>query len=96
MLITEAHFTNKRYFSIVRCSVYDTNYPDGTAHGGSCTLKHFTLSLNGATKKGRVLDVVGFCVIKGINISTKPDLRMNPVYFYVQPIHRLYCVFSQD
>jgi exonuclease III len=35
MLISETHFTKKGYINISNYSVYDTQHPDGTAHGGT-------------------------------------------------------------
>lgn len=34
MLISETHFTHKSYVRIPNYSVYSTQHPDGTAHGG--------------------------------------------------------------
>jgi len=38
MLISETHFTTRSYFKIPNYSVYDTQHPDGTAHGGTAIL----------------------------------------------------------
>lgn len=38
MLISETHFTNKTFFKINGYSVYDTQHPDGKAHGGTAVL----------------------------------------------------------
>ena len=43
LLISEAHFTNKNYFSIPRYKLYYTNHPDGTAHGGTAILLKETI-----------------------------------------------------
>ena len=48
LLISETHFTTKNYFSIPRYTVYYTNHPDGTAHGGTAilikeTIEHYEL-----------------------------------------------------
>lgn len=45
MLISETHFTKKSYLKIPRYNIYDTQHPDGTAHGGTAiiiktTIKH--------------------------------------------------------
>lgn len=45
MLISETHFTKKSYFKIPKYVIYDTQHPDGTAHGGTAviiknTIKH--------------------------------------------------------
>lgn len=45
ILISETHFTGKSYLNIPDYSIYCTNHPDGTAHGGSTviiksTIKH--------------------------------------------------------
>jgi exonuclease III len=33
LLISEIHFTTKSYFKIPNYKIYDTQHPDGTAHG---------------------------------------------------------------
>jgi exonuclease III len=38
LLISETHFTDKNYFHLPRYNMYQTNHPDGTAHGGTATL----------------------------------------------------------
>jgi len=43
-LITETHFTDYSYFKIQDYTLYKTNHPDGTAHGGSAILVRNTLS----------------------------------------------------
>jgi exonuclease III len=48
MLISETHFTDLNWFKIPNFTVYCTNHPDNTAHGGSAiliknTIKHFIL-----------------------------------------------------
>jgi hypothetical protein len=48
MLISETHFTDFNWFKIPNFTVYCTNHPDNTAHGGSAiiirnTIKHFIL-----------------------------------------------------
>ena len=35
MLISETHFTAKRYTEIPNYTIYDTQHPDGRAHGGT-------------------------------------------------------------
>jgi hypothetical protein len=35
MLISEIHFTKKGYIKIPKYTIYDTQYPDGTAYGGT-------------------------------------------------------------
>lgn len=45
ILISETHFTKKSYLKIPRYNIYDTQHPDGTAHGGTAiiiktTIKH--------------------------------------------------------
>ncbi len=43
MLISETHFTKKSSLCIPHCSTYDTQHPDGTAHGGTAiTVKNNT------------------------------------------------------
>lgn len=47
-LISETHFTTRSFIKIPRYSIYHTQHPDGTAHGGTAiiiktTLKHFQL-----------------------------------------------------
>jgi hypothetical protein len=46
MLIYETHFTKKSYVKIPKYTIYDTQHPDGTAHGGTAImikngLKHY-------------------------------------------------------
>lgn len=48
MLISETHFTDLSYFKIPNFSVYSTNHPDNTAHGGAAILirkniKHYDI-----------------------------------------------------
>jgi exonuclease III len=38
MLISETHFTEKSYFKLPFYTVYHTNYPAGTARGGSAII----------------------------------------------------------
>lgn len=38
MLISETHFTKKNYLSIPKYITYDTQHPDGTAHGGTAII----------------------------------------------------------
>lgn len=38
LLISETHFTDRNYFNIPRYKLYQTNHPDGTAHGGTAIL----------------------------------------------------------
>src|SRR5204863_1996005 len=38
MLISETHFTNRRFIRIPDNKVYDTKHPDGTAHGGTAVI----------------------------------------------------------
>jgi hypothetical protein len=38
MLISETHFTKKSYIRTPNYSIYDTQHPDGTAHGGTAIL----------------------------------------------------------
>ena len=48
MLISESHFTNRSFFEIPGYYIYDTKYPDGSAHGGSAiiinnNIKHYEI-----------------------------------------------------
>jgi hypothetical protein len=38
MLISETHFTTKSYLKIPNYILYDTQHPDGTAHGGTAII----------------------------------------------------------
>lgn len=38
MLVSETHFTKKSYLKIPNYVIYDTQHPDGTAHGGSALI----------------------------------------------------------
>jgi len=38
MLISETHFTTRSYFKVPNYAIYDTQHPDGTAHGGTAIL----------------------------------------------------------
>lgn len=38
LLISETHFTDRSYIKIKNYNIYNTNYPDGTAHGGSAVI----------------------------------------------------------
>ena len=38
MLISETHFTMRSYFKIPNYTIYDTQHPDGTAHGGTAVI----------------------------------------------------------
>lgn len=44
MLISETHFTERTYLKIPYYEVYHTEYPDGTAHGGSAIIIKQTIS----------------------------------------------------
>jgi hypothetical protein len=39
-LISETHFTKKIYINIPNNSIYDTQHPDGTAHGTAIIMKN--------------------------------------------------------
>jgi exonuclease III len=48
LLISETHFTDKNYFNVPSYKIYQTNYPDGKAHGGTAiiikeSIDHFVL-----------------------------------------------------
>jgi exonuclease III len=38
MLISETHFTEKRYLKLFNYTVYHTNHPTGTARGGTAII----------------------------------------------------------
>jgi len=38
LLVSETHFTNRPYFNIPYYSIYHTEHPDGTAHGGTAVI----------------------------------------------------------
>lgn len=38
MLISETHFTEKSYIKIPKYNIYNTNHPDGKAHGGTALI----------------------------------------------------------
>lgn len=38
MLVSETHFTERTFFRIPHYSIYHTNHPDGTAHGGAAII----------------------------------------------------------
>jgi len=38
MLISERYFTERSYFKIPNYAIYDTQHPDGTAHGGTAII----------------------------------------------------------
>jgi exonuclease III len=38
LLILETNFTDRSYIKIPKYHVYNTNYPDGTAHGSSAII----------------------------------------------------------
>jgi len=48
LLISETHYTKKSYFKMPQYTIYETNHPDGTAHGGTAiiiknSIKHYEL-----------------------------------------------------
>lgn len=48
LLVTETHFTDRSYFNVNNYSIYCSNHPDNTAHGGCAVLirnsiKHYML-----------------------------------------------------
>lgn len=48
LLVSETHFTDRTFFKIPNFTLYNTNHPDNTAHGGSAvliknTIKHYEL-----------------------------------------------------
>jgi hypothetical protein len=46
MLISKTHFTEKNYFNLLNYSVYHTNHPAGTAHGGTAIIIKTTIKHN--------------------------------------------------
>lgn len=38
MLISESHFTNRSHLKIHNYKLYNTQHPDGTAHGGTAII----------------------------------------------------------
>ena len=38
MFISETHFTQRSYLKVANYALYNTNHPDGTAHGGAAIL----------------------------------------------------------
>jgi hypothetical protein len=38
LLVAETHFANRKYLNIPHYSVYHTEHPDGTAHGGTAVI----------------------------------------------------------
>ena len=38
LLISETHFTQKSYVSIPNFTIFNTNHPDNTAHGGTAII----------------------------------------------------------
>lgn len=38
LLVSETHFTDRNYFNIQKYKTYNTNHPDGTAHGGTAVI----------------------------------------------------------
>jgi exonuclease III len=45
MLIAETHFTTRSQFKILNYAIYDTQHPDGTAHGGTAILIKTALNI---------------------------------------------------
>jgi len=43
LLVSETHFTNRSYLRIPYYSVYHTEHPDGTAHGGTAVIVRSTI-----------------------------------------------------
>jgi endonuclease/exonuclease/phosphatase family metal-dependent hydrolase len=50
MLVSETHLTNKSKFNIRNYNIYQTNHPDGTAHGGTAILIKSELEHNELAK----------------------------------------------
>jgi len=49
LLVSETHFSNRSYLNIPYYSIYHTEHPDGTAHGGTAviirsSIAHYELS----------------------------------------------------
>ena len=44
MLISETHYTKKSHLKIPRYSIYDTQHPNGTAHGGTAIIVKSTIN----------------------------------------------------
>jgi hypothetical protein len=50
LLISETHFTTRSHITIPHYSIYTTNHPDGTAHGGTAVIIKQTLLHNEQAK----------------------------------------------
>jgi hypothetical protein len=98
MLISETHFTTKSYFKIPNYTIYDTQHPDGTAHGGTAIIiisgiKHH---LHGRHTQHHLLatsvtieDWVGPPTIAAIYCAPKHSIKAEQFqHLYATPGHR--------
>ena len=98
MLILETHFTTRSYFKIPNYTIYDTQHPDGTAHGGTAILikngikhylhEHYNLEHLQATRI-TVEDWVGPLTIAAIYCLPKHTIKAKQFqHFYASLGHR--------
>ena len=98
MLISETHFTTRSYFKIPNYTIYDTQPPDGTAHGGTAILikngikhylhGHYNLEHFQATSV-TVEDWVGPLTIAAIYCPPKHNIKAEKFrHFYTSLGHR--------
>ena len=98
MLISETHFTTRSYFKIPNYAIYDTQHPDGTAHGGTAILikkgikhylhGHYNLEYLQATSI-TVEDGVGSLTIAAIYCPPKHTFKAKQFrLFYTSLAHR--------
>lgn len=76
VLVSETHFTDRSYFNIPQFSIYSTNFPDNTAHGGAAVIinnkiKHYELPEH----KEEHLQAASVMVQ-----STRGDLAISAIY----------------
>ena len=98
MLISETHFTPRSYFKTSNYAIYDTEHPDGTAHGGTAILikscikhylhGHYNLEHLEATSI-TVEDWVGPLTIAAIDCPPKHTIKAEQFqHFYTSLGHR--------
>jgi hypothetical protein len=98
MLISEMHFTTRSYFKIPNYTIYDTQYPDGTAHGGTAIIiknsikhhlhGHYTLAHLQATSV-TIEDWFGPLTIAAVYCPPKHTIKADQFRsFYITLGHR--------
>jgi hypothetical protein len=94
MLISETHFTRRRYLKVPHYAVYHPNHPAGTARGGSAiiitnTIQHHPLRYYSRDYLQATSDSVGLITISAVYLPPKHAVKEEQLEdFYVTLGHR--------